>query len=91
MANKFIEVPLGGNSFITNKPQLERDRITPKGFENWTNENYTYCVYFKPAVDAELTIYLAMNAARCGATIAAFSILSFCLFILFMGFSRQEY
>lgn len=71
MADKFIEVPLGGNSFITNKPQSERDGITAKGFENWSNENYTYCVYFKPAVDAELTIYLAMNAARCGATIAA--------------------
>ncbi len=71
MADKFIEVPLGGNSFITNKPQSERDGITAKGFENWSNENYTYCVYFKPAVDAELTIYLAMNSARCGATIAA--------------------
>lgn len=71
MADKFIEVPLGGNSFITNKPQSEEDGITAKGFENWSNENYTYCVYFKPAVDAELTIYLAMNSARCGATIAA--------------------
>ena len=39
MEKKFVIVPLGGNSFITNKPQSARDGITPNGWTGWNDEN----------------------------------------------------
>ena len=56
MSTKSILVPLGGNSFVTNKSQCERDGITPAGWENWTNDRWEYHIYFKPAIEAELTL-----------------------------------
>lgn len=58
MSEKFIIVPLGGNSFVTNKIQCERDGITPAGWENWNNGQWEYHIYFKTAVDASLTLTL---------------------------------
>lgn len=64
MSEKFIVVPLGGNSFVTNKRQCERDGITPAGWENWNNGNWEYHIYFKTAVDAELTLTLLCHETK---------------------------
>ena len=71
MENKFIIVPLGGNSFITNKPQSERDGITKEGWEQWDCAEHEYHVFFKPAVDATLTLTLILGAPTEGCTIKA--------------------
>lgn len=71
MDKKFIIVPLGGNSFITNKPQSERDGITPSGWTGWKNENYEYHIYFKPSVDAKLTLTLLCRKTSAASVIAA--------------------
>ena len=58
---KMILVPLGGNSFITNKPQSQRDDITPDGWTEWENGDYEYHIFFKPAVAATISPVLLLN------------------------------
>jgi hypothetical protein len=71
MENKFIIVPLGGNSFITNKPQSAEDNITPEGWESWNNPEFEYHIFFKPAVDAKLTLTLLCEKTAAPSVIAA--------------------
>lgn len=71
MEGKNITVPLGGNSFIKNKPQSDRDNITPEGWEHWNNPSLIYHIYFKPAVDATLRLTLLCKKTKADATIAA--------------------
>ncbi|MBQ7847378.1 MAG: DUF3472 domain-containing protein [Clostridia bacterium] len=71
MENKFIIVPLGGNSFITNKPQSQRDDITREGWTDWSNAEYEYHIFFKPAVDAKLTLTLLCNETAADAVVLA--------------------
>ena len=54
---------------------------------------YCFCFGSIPAFFLELFLYLSPVAywATTALGSSSFSILSFCLFILFMGFSRQEY
>ena len=42
MEKKFVIVPLGGNSFITNKPQSAGDGITPNAWTGWNDEKKEY-------------------------------------------------
>lgn len=58
MEQKFIIVPLGGNSFITNKPQSDEDGITPNGWTDWSDSNKEYHIFFKTNKDATLTLTL---------------------------------
>ena len=44
MEKKFVIVPLGGNSFITNKPQSAGDGITPNGWTGWNDEKNTISI-----------------------------------------------
>ncbi len=67
---KYIIVPLGGNSFITNKPQSAEDNITPEGWENWSNAEYEYHIFFKPAIDADIALTLLCNPTTSPAVIA---------------------
>lgn len=60
MEKKFFQLLLGGNSFILNKAQSEEDNITPEGWEEWSNGEYVYGAYFKPAKDAEITLVMQM-------------------------------
>ncbi len=69
MSKKFITVPLGGNSFITNKPQSKNDNITPDGWEKWANKKYSYSVYFKTAIAATLDIYLDILPQKADSTV----------------------
>ena len=54
---------------------------------------YCFCFGFIPSVFLELFLHLSPVAywAPMDLGSSSFSILSFCLFVLFMGFSRQEY
>ena len=58
MEKKFVIVPLGGNSFITNKPQSAGDGITPNGWTGWNDEKKEYHIYFKIKADAVLSLSL---------------------------------
>lgn len=71
MKKNHIDVPLGGNSFITNKPQSANDHITPDGWRRWSNSKYEYHVYFKPAVDANISLYLYIKKAKKASVISA--------------------
>lgn len=71
METKMIIVPLGGNSFITNKPQSAEDSITPEGWENWNSEQNEYHIFFKSAVDATLTLTLLCAKTQAAAVIGA--------------------
>jgi len=71
MIEKFIEVPLGGNSFLTNKPQSAEDNITPEGWEHWTSSNDIYSIFYKPSVDAASQLSLTIDAAKFDAEISA--------------------
>ncbi len=72
MENKFIKLLLGGNSFILNKPESEEDNITPEGWEEWSNADYVYGAYFKPAKDATVTIVMEMaESAKAASVIKA--------------------
>lgn len=71
MKKNYIDVPLGGNSFITNKPQSAEDHITPDGWRRWSNPKYEYHVYFKPAVDAEISLKLMIHKAKTASVIKA--------------------
>ena len=68
---KYIIVPLGGNSFITNKPQSAEDDITPEGWENWSDAEHEYHIFFKPAVDADITLTLLCKPNEDSSVIAA--------------------
>lgn len=71
MEKKFIIVPLGGNSFITNKPQSEEDGITPDGWTDWSDSKHEYHIYFKSKKDAKLTITLMCEEAKADSVIMA--------------------
>ena len=64
-----ILVPLGGNSFITNKPQSQRDDITPDGWTAWENGDYEYHIFFKPAVAATIAPVLQLNPINTASTV----------------------
>ncbi|MBQ2750502.1 MAG: DUF3472 domain-containing protein [Clostridia bacterium] len=66
---KMILVPLGGNSFITNKPQSQQDDITPDGWTAWENAEYEYHIFFKPAVSATISPVLLLNPIETASTI----------------------
>ncbi len=71
MEENFIIVPLGGNSFITNKEQSAKDGITPAGWTGWKNEKDEYHIFFKPARAAELTLTLLCRKTGSASVIAA--------------------
>lgn len=71
MSEKFIIVPLGGNSFITNKPQSQRDGITPTGWTGWNDPALEYHIYFKPKKAAKLTLTLLCRKTAAASVIAA--------------------
>lgn len=71
MSKKYVDVPLGGNSFITNKPQSAPDHITPSGWRRWSNSKYEYHVYFKTAAEADVRLKLLISKAKNAAVIKA--------------------
>lgn len=71
MSKKYVDVPLGGNSFITNKPQSAPDHITPGGWRRWSNSKYEYHVYFKTAAEADVRLKLLISKAKNAAVIKA--------------------
>lgn len=71
MEKKFVIVPLGGNSFITNKPQSAGDGITPNGWTGWNDEKKEYHIYFKTKTDAVLSLSLLCRKTRKNAIIQA--------------------
>lgn len=71
MNEKFVTVPLGGNSFVTNKPQSREDHITPAGWTRWDSAEDEYHVYFKPAVRADVRCYLLCRKTKTPSVIRA--------------------
>lgn len=67
----YVDIPLGGNSFITNKPQSADDHITPGGWRHWSNPKYEYHIYFKPAVSADISLKLQFAKAKAASVIKA--------------------
>ena len=71
MTEPFVIVPLGGNSFITNKPQSRGDGITPDGWRAWSNPEDEYHIYFKIKETACLTLTLLCEKTEDAARIRA--------------------
>lgn len=59
--DKMILVPLGGNSFITNKLSRSSDGITAEGWQNWSDADAEYHIFFKSAVDATVSPVLLLH------------------------------
>ncbi|MFV0553368.1 MAG: DUF3472 domain-containing protein [Mangrovibacterium sp.] len=53
---KAVEIPLGGNSYITNKAGAEK--ITNAGFTKWNNPKTVFSTYFKLNTSGDLKLYL---------------------------------
>lgn len=71
MNEPFVTVPLGGNSFITNKPQSREDGVTPEGWERWNDPADEYHIYFKIARPATLRCVLLCRRTKAPAVILA--------------------
>ena len=69
MKNKNVIVPLGGNSFIINKPQSRGDGITPNGWASFNNPDDEYHIYFKTSVAAKARLVLLCRKAAADALI----------------------
>ena len=71
MEERYIIVPLGGNSFIVNKEQSAPDGITPAGWTGWKDGNSEYRIFFKIKRPARLRPVLLMKKTASNAVIAA--------------------
>lgn len=71
MNEKSVVVPLGGNSFITNKPQSREDHVTPAGWERWSDPQDEYHVYFKTSTEADVRLFLLCRKTAAPAVISS--------------------
>ena len=67
----FVIVPLGGNSFITNKPQSREDGITPEGWTGWKSPEDEYHIFFKTSAEKTVSLTLLCRKTKESAVIAA--------------------
>ena len=56
-----VSVPAGGNTFITSRDGVSRERIR-NGIEQWTNPSTVYSIFFRISNTGKMSLFLKYNA-----------------------------
>ncbi len=57
-------IPLGGNTYITQKSKTEEEKVTNNGLINWNNQEAQYSVFFRTAKTGSLSLSLKYNLSK---------------------------
>lgn len=60
-ANK-TSIPLGGNSWVTVRPENGSEQVTEKGWEGWQHANAVWSTWFKLSQKGILKVYASLKA-----------------------------
>ncbi|GBU08385.1 hypothetical protein AwDysgo_17160 [Bacteroidales bacterium] len=57
-----INIPLGGNTYITQADGPRVEKIDNEGISNWSKPNVVFSTYFRVSKTGELSLFVAYNA-----------------------------
>ena len=59
-----LQIPLGGNSFITEKDNNGKERVSNEGWKNWQSEKTVFSTYIKVDKPGSFKVFATMNVPQ---------------------------